>query len=34
LVLKAVPSSIKALASKTFVTNPVRPETIKVRARP
>lgn len=34
LVLKAVPSSIKALASKTSVTNPVRPETIKVHALP
>lgn len=34
MVLKAVPSSIKALASKTSVTNPVRPETIKVPARP
>jgi hypothetical protein len=34
LVIKAVPSSIKALAGNTSVTNPARPETIKVRARP
>ena len=34
LVPKAVPSTIKALASKTSVTNPARPETIKAPAHP
>jgi len=34
LVLKAVPSTIKALAGKTSVMNPARPETIKAPAHP